>query len=128
MRTSVCFHGHLQDGRFVLDDGSNPLVSDAEYTVTVTGTVKEFGLSGITDSSSEQIHTFTTVTTPMPIVPKDGLKVKYGEEARIEWNIPVSRLRVQLSTAFRRTMRTGRGWARGLYHPGQVRAGQGISR
>ena len=28
--------GHLQDGRFVLEDGSNPLVSDAEYTVTVT--------------------------------------------------------------------------------------------
>ena len=80
--------GHLQDGRFVLEDGSNPLVSDAEYTVTVTGTVKEFSLSGINDIASEQTHTFTTVTTPMPIVPKDGLKVKYGEDLRVEWNIP----------------------------------------
>ncbi|MFA6001831.1 MAG: hypothetical protein WC828_06905, partial [Thermoleophilia bacterium] len=39
--------GQLQDGRFVLSDGSNPLVEDAEYKVTVTGTVKEVGLSGI---------------------------------------------------------------------------------
>lgn len=88
--------GHIQDGRFVRDDGSNPLVSDAEYTVTVTGTVKEFGLSGINDLASEQTHTFTTVTTPMPIVPKDGLKVKYGEDLRVEWNIPVSNFEYQL--------------------------------
>ncbi|MBK5225933.1 MAG: L,D-transpeptidase [Thermoleophilia bacterium] len=88
--------GHLQDGRFVLEDGSNPLVSDAEYTVTVTGTVKEFDLSGINDLASEQTHTFTTVTTPMPMVPKDGLKVKYGEDLRVEWNIPVSNFEYQL--------------------------------
>jgi lipoprotein-anchoring transpeptidase ErfK/SrfK len=88
--------GHLQDGRFVTDDGSNPLVSDAEYTVTVSGTVKEFGLSGITDTNVQQTHTFTTVTTPMPILAKDGLKVKYGEEVRLEWNIAVSNFDYQL--------------------------------
>jgi len=82
--------GHVQDGRFVLDDGSNPLVSDAEYTVTVTGTVKEFGLSGISDNTTELTNTFTTVTTPMPIIAGDSVKVKYGEDARIEWNIPIS--------------------------------------
>ncbi len=88
--------GHLQDGRFVTDDGANPLVSDAEYTVTVSGTVKEFGLSGITDTHVEQNLTFTTVTTPMPIIPKDGLKVKYGEDLKLEWNIPVSNFDYQL--------------------------------
>ncbi|MHB8793565.1 MAG: L,D-transpeptidase [Thermoleophilia bacterium] len=82
--------GHLTDGRFVLEDGSSPLVADAEYSITITGTVKEFGISGITDSPVEQTITFTTVTTPMPIIPKDGLKVKYGEEVTLEWNIPIS--------------------------------------
>ncbi len=88
--------GRLQDGRFVLNDGSNPLVSDAEYTVTVTGTVKQFGLSGVSDMPTEQTLTFTTVTTPMPIVPTGGLKVKYGEDLTIDWNIPVSKFEYQL--------------------------------
>lgn len=82
--------GHLVDGRFVLEDGSSPLVADAEYTVNVTGKVKEFGLAGITDAPVEQTLTFTTVTTPMPIIPKDGLVVKFGEDVSLEWNIPVS--------------------------------------
>ncbi|MDO8736795.1 MAG: L,D-transpeptidase [Thermoleophilia bacterium] len=82
--------GHLTDGRFVLEDGSSPLVADAEYTITVSGTVKEFGISGVTDTPVEQTLTFTTVTTPMPITPKDGLKVKYGEDVILEWNIPIS--------------------------------------
>ena len=81
--------GHVQEGRFVLGDGSNPLKPDAEYTVSVAGTVKEFGLSGVHDSLFEETHTFSTITTPMPIIPKDGVKVKYGEEVTLEWNIPV---------------------------------------
>jgi len=88
--------GHLMDGRFVLADGSNPLVEDAEYRVIVTGTVKEIGFSGLADSHVEQILTFTTITTPMPIIKKDGIKVKYGEEATIAWNIPVNGMDYQL--------------------------------
>jgi len=88
--------GHLQDGRFVDDNGANPLKADAEYMVTVTGTVKEFGVSGIADTNVEQTHTFTTVTTPMPIIGQNGLTVKYGEDLRLEWNIPISSFDYQL--------------------------------
>lgn len=88
--------GQLQEGRFVLSDGSNLLAEDAEYKVTVTGTVKEIGLSGINNKHVDQTYTFTTVTTPMPIIPVGGLKVRYGEEATIEWNIPVGGMEYQL--------------------------------
>ncbi|MFA5801620.1 MAG: L,D-transpeptidase family protein [Thermoleophilia bacterium] len=88
--------GQLQNGRFVLSDGSSPLVEDAEYKVTVAGTVKEIGLSGITDTHVDRTYTFTTVTTPMPIIPVGGVKVRYGEEATIEWNIPVGGTEYQL--------------------------------
>ncbi|MFA5808930.1 MAG: L,D-transpeptidase [Thermoleophilia bacterium] len=88
--------GQLQEGRFVLSDGSNPLIEDAEYKVTVTGTVKEIGLSGINDTHVDRTYTFTTVTTPMPIIPVGGVKVRYGEEATIGWNIPLSGMEYQL--------------------------------
>ncbi|MHB9052753.1 MAG: L,D-transpeptidase family protein [Thermoleophilia bacterium] len=88
--------GHLEDGRFVADDGSNPLESDAEYQVTVTGTVKHIGISGVSDKAVTQTNTFTTVTTPMPIIPKAGLTVKYGEDLVIHWNIPISKFEYQL--------------------------------
>ncbi|RJQ46392.1 MAG: L,D-transpeptidase [Gaiellales bacterium] len=81
--------GAVRDGRFVLKDGSNPLIPDAQYTVTVTGTVKEIGLSGITSTPVEEVHVFTTIITPMPIIPEDGLVVRYGEEAVLEWNTPI---------------------------------------
>lgn len=89
--------GHIEEGgRFVLADGASPLQSDAEYTVTVTGTVKQFGWGGAHDEHVEETHTFTTVTTPMPIIPPEGLKVKYGEEVTIQWNIPVRSFEYQL--------------------------------
>jgi hypothetical protein len=82
--------GSVVDGKFVLSDGSNPMVPDAEYTVTVTGNVKEFSLTGFSDAVVDEKHTFTTVTTPMPIIPEEGLVVPYGEDAVLEWNIPIS--------------------------------------
>lgn len=88
--------GHVQDDKYVLTDGSNPLRSDAEYTVTISGTVKQFGLGGVHDERVQETHTFTTVTTPMPIIAKDGVKVKYGEEVTIEWNIPVKSFEYKL--------------------------------
>lgn len=89
--------GHVQEGgRFVLADGSSPLQADAEYTVTVTGTVKQFDWSGARDERVEETHTFTTVTTPMPVVPAAGLKVKYGEDLTIEWNIPIKEFEYRL--------------------------------
>lgn len=81
--------GRLSEGRFVAPDGSNPLQADAEYIVTVSGTVKEFGLTGITTERVEQVVTFTTTITPMPVLPPQGVIVKYGEEAVLEWNVPV---------------------------------------
>lgn len=88
--------GRVQDGRFVLADGSNPINADAEYQVTITGTVKELSLGGIQDAHREETHTFTTVTTPMPVIPDDGVMVKYGEEVTIAWNIPVRSFEYQL--------------------------------
>lgn len=99
-------NGTIKDGNFVLEDGLNPLVPDAEYTVRVSGTVKKLGLSGYYDEAVEQTHTFTTVTTPMPVIPKGGLKVKYGEEVRLEWNIPVSGFEYQLDGVPNRLART----------------------
>lgn len=98
--------GHLQDGKFVAPDDSNPLAVDAEYTVTVRGTVKKIGFSGIRDEQFEETHTFTTITTPMPIIPKEGLRVKYGEELRLEWNVPISSFEYQLE-GVPSTSRTG---------------------
>ena len=88
--------GHLQEGEFVLDDGANPLVSDAEYNITVMGTVKKIGLSGISDEKVVQAQTFTTITTPMPLLKTDGITVRYGEEAVIEWNIPLADFQYKL--------------------------------
>ncbi|MHB1391081.1 MAG: L,D-transpeptidase family protein [Thermoleophilia bacterium] len=88
--------GHVQDGRFVLADGSNPLQADAEYQVTVTGTAKELSLGGIQDAHRKETHTFTTVTTPMPVIANDGVVVKYGDEVTIEWNIPVKSFEYKL--------------------------------
>lgn len=98
--------GDLNEGKFTLADGSNPMVPDAEYTVTVSGTVKKLGLSGFYEEHVEQTHTFTTITTPMPVIPKEGLKVKYGEEVRLEWNIPVSSFEYQLDGVPNRLART----------------------
>lgn len=78
------------DGSFVLADGSSPLKPDAQYTVTVSGNVKGFALSGLSDSFQERTITFKTVTTPMPIVPAGFITLKYGEPVTMEWNIPVS--------------------------------------
>ncbi|MHB1054605.1 MAG: L,D-transpeptidase [Thermoleophilia bacterium] len=100
--------GQVQDGHFLLADGSNPLKADAEYQVTVTGTVKELGLGGIQDTHREETHTFTTVTTPMPVIPNDGVMVKYGDEVTIEWNIPVRSFEYQLD-GIQNTMRLEEG-------------------
>lgn len=81
--------GIVKDGKFTLPDGSNPLVPDAEYTVTVTGTVKEIGLSGIRNTPVEESHVFTTITTPLPIIPETGVVVSYGQDAEIQWNTPI---------------------------------------
>ena len=88
--------GHLDNGRFVAADGSNPLVPDAEYRVTVTGTVKHIGLSGVSDEAVTETNTFTTVTTPMPVIPPNGLVVKYGDDVTLQWNEPVSSFTYQL--------------------------------
>ncbi len=82
--------GKLSEGRFVAGDGSNPLKTDAEYTVKVVATVKRLGLSGLRDEQVIETHTFTTITTPMPVLKADGIVVHYGEEAVIQWNIPIS--------------------------------------
>lgn len=82
--------GHLQDGSFVLSDGSNPLQPDSRYSVTISGTVKGFGVSGLQDSPQERIITFTTISTPMPVIPAAGIAVKYGQPLNLEWNIPVN--------------------------------------
>lgn len=91
--------GKLRDGRFLTADGSNPLAPDAEYTVTVSGTVKKFGLAGITTERVDQVITFTTTITPMPVLPAQGLIVKHGEEALLEWNVPVSSFEYTLEGA-----------------------------
>ena len=88
--------GHLQDGKFVAPDGSNPLEADAEYTVNVSGTIKKIGLSGIADQRLQETDTFTTITTPMPVVPKDGLVVKNGKDLSLQWNVPISSFQYQL--------------------------------
>ncbi len=88
--------GHLQNGKFVAADGSNPLVADAEYTVTVSGTVKKIGLSGIADRQVQETSTFTTLITPMPVVSKDGLVVKNGQDLKLQWNIPISSFNYKL--------------------------------
>ncbi|MHB1382027.1 MAG: L,D-transpeptidase [Thermoleophilia bacterium] len=81
--------GVVQDGDFILADGSNPLVPDAQYTVMVTGTVKEIGLAGIRSTPVEEVHTFTTITTPMPLIGEGGMVVNYGQDAILEWNTPI---------------------------------------
>ncbi|MBE0429470.1 MAG: L,D-transpeptidase [Thermoleophilia bacterium] len=88
--------GRLVDGRYLLANSSNPLQADAEYKVTVVGTVKTFGLGGVQDTPVEETHVFTTVTTPMPIISPQGFSVMYGKDAVIEWNIPVSSLEYEL--------------------------------
>ncbi len=88
--------GHLREGEFVLDDGSSPLIPDAEYHVTVKGTVKQFGLSGISDEKVVRNQTFTTVTTPQPVLTGEGIRIKYGEDAVIDWNIPLSSFEYKL--------------------------------
>ena len=81
--------GNLEQGRYLLKNGSNPLEHDTEYSVTVQGTVKKFSLSGISDENVTETYTFTTITTPMPKLTGEGVFVRYNEEALIEWNIPL---------------------------------------
>lgn len=88
--------GVVRDGDFVLADGSNPLAPDAQYTVTVTGTVKEIGLSGIKSTPVEEVHTFTTITTPMPLIAEGGMVVNYGQDAFLEWNTPIESFEYKL--------------------------------
>lgn len=88
--------GQLADDKYVLKDSSNPLKSDAEYSVTVSGTVKELSLTGIYNQQVSQTHTFRTVVTPMPIIHDEGVYVRYGEDAVLEWNIPVSSFEYEL--------------------------------
>lgn len=88
--------GHLQNGKFVAADGSNPLVTNAEYTVTVSGTVKKIGLAGISDKHLQETSTFTTLITPMPVVSKDGLVVRDGQDLQLKWNVPISSFNYQL--------------------------------
>jgi lipoprotein-anchoring transpeptidase ErfK/SrfK len=87
---SSILDGVVEDGKFVLSDGSNALTPDAEYTVTVSGTVKEIGLSGIKSTPVEEVHVFSTITTPMPIISENGLVVNYDQDAILEWNTPIS--------------------------------------
>lgn len=88
--SSRLIDGQLRDGRFLAADGSNPLVNDAEYTVTISGTVKKIGLAGISTEPVNEVVTFTTTITPMPILTPQGLMVRHGEEALLQWNVPIS--------------------------------------
>jgi lipoprotein-anchoring transpeptidase ErfK/SrfK len=88
--------GQLRDGRFVLGDGSNPLQTDTEYTVTVRGNVKRLSFSGISDEQVTDTYTFTTITTPMPVLGADGAHVRYGEDASIDWNVPITDFKYEL--------------------------------
>ena len=89
--------GHLQGNRFVSADGSNPLIANARYTVTVTGKVKKLGLTGVTTNQVQETSTFSTVVTPMPVIPQYGLIVKPGgQELQLNWNVPISSFNYQL--------------------------------
>lgn len=81
--------GRLAEGLYVNEDGSNPLVPDAEYTVSLTGKKQSLSITGIKEEVFEQTHTFRTVTTPMMIVSSSTLTAKYDEPFRLEWNVPV---------------------------------------
>lgn len=89
-------NGQLKAGHFVTSDGANPLKPDEQYTVTVDGTVKKLGITGISSRQVEQTSTFRTVTTPMPVIPQGGLVVKFGEDLKLQWNVPVSSFKYQL--------------------------------
>ncbi|MHB1465219.1 MAG: hypothetical protein ACYCXU_08925, partial [Thermoleophilia bacterium] len=47
-------NGQLKAGHFVTSDGANPLKPDEQYTVTVDGTVKKLGITGISSRQVEQ--------------------------------------------------------------------------